>query len=141
MSKNQEICEITIGGQTRVGEFPRMPVRFFLQVALRQALGLTDGSTADPFAVPMVYFSIIGVCWPTPIEPTFRQCRHDTTEFGEVVFEHLAELYPEVDLVAEVSDVAIDLLGQMLGKNKELTEAAESEAVFTKGREPNSITD
>ena len=80
MSKNQEtICEITIGGQTRVGMFPRLPVRYFLQASLRSALGLADGSEPDPFAVPMVYFAIVGLCWPTAIKPTFRDC-HTTRQ-------------------------------------------------------------
>ncbi|MCK5550341.1 MAG: hypothetical protein KAI41_07400 [Hyphomicrobiaceae bacterium] len=141
MSKNQETtCEITIGGQTRVGMFPRLPVRYFLQASLRNALGMADGSEPDAFAIPMVYFAIVGVCWPTPIRPSFRECRHDTSEFGSVVYEHLADLYPDADLVSEVAEIAVPLLGAMLGSVKKLDEAVTAEAGFTKGRAPISIT-
>jgi hypothetical protein len=141
MSKNQDtICEITIGGQTRVGMFPRLPVRYFLQASLRSALGLADGSEPDPFAVPMVYFAIVGLCWPTAIKPTFRDCRHDTSEYGAAVYEHLADLYPDVDLVSEVAQIAVPLLASMLGAVQELDAAVNAEADFTQGREPISIT-
>lgn len=140
MNRNQETCDITIGGQTRTGAFPRLPVRFFLQASLRNALGLAENSEPDPYAIPMVYFSIVGVCWPTPITPTFQACRHNTSEFGAVVYEHLAGLYPETDLISEVGTVAVALLGEMLGKTKQLDEAVTAEAGFTEGRAPISIT-
>jgi hypothetical protein len=140
MSKNQETCDITIGGQTRIGAFPRMPIRYFLQASLRSALGLAEDAEPDAYAIPMVYFSVIGVCWPTPITPSFQACRHNTSEFGAVVYEHLAEIYPDVDLVAEVGEVAVDLLAGMLASSRKLDDAARAESDFTAGREPISIT-
>lgn len=158
MTANQETCDIRIGGDNRIGVFPRVPVRFLLQRALQDALGYTaadrramaeraeddppiePSGTADEYAIPLCYYAVVGSCWPDRIEPTLRQCRHDVIEYGEAVFEHFLEADGVLNL-ADVRDEGLRLLREMLaGPTRRLTEEVETERGFTQGRAVNSTT-
>lgn len=160
MNGNQETCEITVGGQLHVGEFPRAPVRFKLQRALQDALGFTDwdrkemtnrGPDDDPivpsgegdeYAVPMIYFAAVGICWPEPIQPTFRQCKHDPITFGEVVFEHFLEKHGDrPKVVQELQDEGRRLLAEMVARvTSKIAAAMKEEAGNSGAQEATSTT-
>lgn len=133
MSRNQETCDITIDGQLRVGVFPRAPVIFKLQRSLQEALGFTDfdrrmmakrkpddppiepSDEGDGFAIPQIYFAALGICWPEKIEPTFKECKHDPVEFGQVVFEHFLDHYGnKPGITGQLQDEGRRLLTDMI---------------------------
>lgn len=149
---NQEnTCDIKIGKDNRIGQFPRVPVRFLLQKALRTAMGYTrfdekmiaeqsEGDSpvvpseeGDGYAIPMIYFAVVGVCWPETITPTLRDLKHDVVAFGEVVFEHFIEdVGHQKGILEDVRNEGRRLLVAMIaGPTKQLTEAVEEERDFT----------
>lgn len=103
----REACEITVGNTHMVGTYPRLPVRFLLQSALKEAMGYTaadqraiaemepgepvpePSEAGDAYAISCVYYAALGLCWPAdlPVEP-LRKLRHDVVAYGEAVFEH-----------------------------------------------------
>lgn len=157
MSKNQETCDINLGGNLRIGEFPRVPIRYLLNQARFDAMGYTlsdlkamgklkegddpiqPSERGDGYALALTYYAAIGLCWPDKIEPTFRKLRHDVLDFGEVCHEYFQD-HKSVDHI-EARDAGRDLLTAMMaGPTERLREAVDLEADFTEGQEGTSTT-
>lgn len=147
--ENPNTCDIRIGTDNRIGEYPRIPVRFLLQREFQKALGYTpfdlnmvarrkDGDPTiepsgkgDEFALPLVYFAAVGTCWPEDIRPNLRECRHDVVAYGEIVYEHFFKAHG-VGVLADARSEGFRLIVDMLkAATSDISEAIKTEADFT----------
>lgn len=123
--------EFAIAGDLKIGAFPHIPIRWALQSALTDALGITEDDSAelgalreagkdvpedwtpsgerDGFGVLFVKAAALGLCWPTALDcPTLRACRHDPVLYGEGVYDALIRVYASVGKVGQLQkDVQI----------------------------------
>jgi hypothetical protein len=153
----REACEIRIGNTLMVGCYPRLPVRFLLHGAMKEALGYTPADqraiaerepgepipepslAGDGYAISCVYYAAIGLCWPDdlPVD-SLRKLRHDVVAYGEGVFEHFV-----VEQAADAQALAAEgkrLLYAMIREGAgTLKEEIKLERDFTEGRGDPSI--
>lgn len=157
--KPSNAVEITINGILVVGEMPRVPTRFLLQGKLRRALGYTPhddemmaaaegdpkiepSADGDSFAIQMIYYAVVGLCWATPMDGvlSLRESRHDVVEYGEAVFQWFYENYYHEKLSSNLTDEGLRLLSEMMVHAGHLLGELEVEKDFTPDQEEASTT-
>lgn len=160
-AKVSQVVEITIKGLLTVGEMPRVPTRFLLQKYLLIAMGYTEhdqrqigkqeeGEDApgpslkgDGFAIPLIYYAAIGLCWPTPMDgvPTLRELRHDVEDYGEAVYDWFFDHHYHEGLASELINEGRRLYHAMMKQaGSRLVEDIKLAEDFTPGQEGVSTT-
>ena len=158
--------EFASAGDLKIGVYPHIPIRWALQSALTEALGITEADgeelralaaaggvpddwtptgERDSFAVLFVKAAAVGLCWPGPLDcPTLRACRHDPVLYGEGVYDALIRVYASVGKVGrlqkDVQTVGSKLIADMNAEAGEVFGSdVDTEKDFTKGPELKSI--
>lgn len=149
-NSNADAVNITINKTTHVGLLPRRFMRHLLHQQRQAAMGFTPADveanakleegddpippseSRDGFALLLLYFTAVGVCWPTPMDgcPTFQQCRHNSVEYGQDVYDWFLENHGHPGLSADLRDNGRELLNQMMRSLVVLKEDIETEMDF-----------
>ncbi len=153
-----DAVNITINKTVHVGLMPRRFMRHLLHQQRQAAMGFTPADveanakleegddpippseSRDGFALLLLYFTAVGVCWPTPMDgcPTFQDCRHNSVEYGQEVIDWFSANHGHPNLTADLRDNGREILNQMMRSFMVLQEAIEEEMVFTEEPEEAS---